>query len=128
MVLLDTTILLWLSADQNRLSSLAKECIKNNAGNLFISAISAFEIAVKARKGKIVLPLESGVWFERVIKFHGIQEVPINSEIASLSVSLPLLHNDPCDRIIIATAIRNSMIIVSSDELITQYEGVKVIW
>ena len=128
MVLIDTAILLWLAADQNRLSFRAKECIKDNVGNLFISAISAFEIAIKAKKGKIYLPLEAGVWFAKALQFHGIQEVPINGELAELSVRLPLLHNDPCDRFIIATAIRNSMIIVSSDERIKQYNEVKVVW
>jgi PIN domain nuclease of toxin-antitoxin system len=128
MIILDTSVLLWLAADQNKLSSKAKKCIRENAGNLFVSSISVFEIAIKARKGKLDLPLEAGEWFAKVLQFHGIQEVPINSAIAARSVRLPLLHNDPCDRFIIATAIQNSMIIISGDSLIAQYEEVKVVW
>ena len=55
-------------------------------------------------------------------------EIPINSDIATSSVDLPLLHNDPCDRLIIATALANSMNIITCDIHIKQYKEIKVIW
>jgi PIN domain nuclease of toxin-antitoxin system len=128
MLLLDTCVLLWLAADQSKLSSNAVKAIRENAEWLFVSPVSAFEIAIKARKGKLDLPLEPRIWFEKVIRHHGIQEAPLNSAVAFRAVLLPLLHNDPCDRFIIATALKNSMTIITGDSLIAQYTEVKVIW
>lgn len=128
MILLDTCALLWLAADQSKLSERAKKTIQENAERLFISSISAFEIAVKAQRGKLELPMPPEIWFEKALKHHGIQEIEINSDIAFCAVALAPLHNDPCDRFIIATALQNSMKIITSDFLIVQYKEVKVIW
>ena len=128
MILLDTCTLLWLASDQKKLSLRAKNEIKNNAQVLFVSAITAFEIAIKCRNRKIELPLPALVWFSDALKFHGIREIPVTSSIAISSVQLPLLHNDPCDRIIIATSVLNAMEIVTCDNLITIYDEAKVIW
>ena len=76
MILLDTCALLWLAADQTRLSERAKEQIQNNADQLFVSAISAFEIGIKARKGKLILPMSAARWFEKAIDFHGDSRNP----------------------------------------------------
>ncbi len=128
MILLDTCVLLWLASDQEKLSTKAKNAIEKNSHALFVSAISAFEIAVKYRNGKLELPLPAMDWFAEALDFHGIREVPVTSSIAISSVQLPLLHNDPCDRIIIATSKLNAMKIVTSDRLISQYDQADVIW
>ena len=128
MILLDTCTLLWLASDQKKLSSKAKKEIEKNARALFVSAITAFEIAIKCRNGKLELPLPSLDWFTEAIDFHGIREIPVTSSIAVSSVQLPPLHNDPCDRIIIATSQLNAMKIVTCDKLISQYESAEVIW
>jgi len=128
MLLLDTCILLWLSADQKKISKKAKNTIEKNADALFVSAISAFEIAVKARNKKLKLPMSVMDWFSEVLNFHGIHELPVTGHIAISSTQLPPLHNDPCDRIIIATAQTNAMKICTCDKLISQYKEAKVIW
>lgn len=128
MILLDTCTLLWLTSDQSKLSKEAIRVIRENAGCLFISSFSAFEIALKTQKGKLSLPMNARIWFEKVIQFHGIREIPVNSTIAIHSINLPPLHNDPCDRIIIATAKVHTMPIVTCDELISRYQEVKVVW
>ena len=128
MILMDTCALLWLVADQTKLSTQAKDEFHNNAGQLFISAISAFEIGIKSKRGKLVLPMSAEKWFHKALDFHGIHEIPLNSKIASTSVQLPPLHNDPCDRFIIATAMQHSMPIITSDQLIAQYDQVRIIW
>ena len=128
MILLDTCTLLWLTSDQKKLSSKAKKEIEKNARSLFVSAITAFEIAIKCRNGKLELPLPSLDWFTEAVDFHGIREIPVTSSIAVSSVQLPPLHNDPCDRIIIATSQLNAMKIVTCDKLISQYENAEVIW
>ena len=93
-----------------------------------MSAITALEVAIKQKSGKLELPLPPLDWFAEVLEFHGIRELPITSSVAILSVQLPSLHNDPCDRIIIATARMNAMGIITGDKLIGQYEDAKVIW
>ena len=127
-MILDTCALLWLASDQGKLSTAAKETIGGNAGNLFVSAITAFEIAVKARSGKLELPMSPRAWSEGALAFHGVREIPIDSSIALGAVELPPLHNDPCDRLIVATALQHSMPIITCDRLIAQYENAEVIW
>lgn len=127
-ILLDTCALLWLAADQDKLSVPARNAIREYAGRLFVSSISAFAIEIKARTGKLELPMAAGTWFEKALRYHGLAGVPVNAAIACRSAGLPPLHNDPCDRIIIATALEHGMSIVTCDALIAQYEGVKVLW
>jgi len=128
MLLIDTCVLLWLASDQKKLSKAAKEAIANSSGSLFISAISAFEIGIKSLKGKIELPIKAEKWYNKIIDFHGIQEIEINNAIAFRSTQLPRLHNDPCDRFIIATSLLHSMPIITSDKHISQYKEAKIIW
>ena len=128
MILLDTRTLLWLAADQEKLSVRAKKTIAKNAGALFVSAITAFEIAIKERNKKLELTMPSMNWFVEALDCHGVRDIPIDSNIAISSVQLPLLHNDPCDRIIIATAQLNGMKILTPDHHISRYEQAEVIW
>ena len=128
MILLDTCTLLWLASDQSKLSVKAKINIESNAGSLFVSAITAFEIALKCRAKRLELRLPAMDWFSEALDFHGITELPITSSIAIFAVQLPMLHADPCDRIIIATAQMQAMKILTCDKLIAQYKEAEVIW
>jgi PIN domain nuclease of toxin-antitoxin system len=67
-------------------------------------------------------------WFTEIVEYHGIREFPVTNSIAILSVQLLPLHNDPCDRIIIATAEMNALGIITCDGLISPYEQAGVIW
>jgi PIN domain nuclease of toxin-antitoxin system len=128
MILLDTCALLWLAADQTKLTMPAKTAIRANAEWLFISSVSAFEISLKVSKGKLELPLDPATWWNKSLYHHGIQEIPLSSAICMRSNTLPLLHNDPCDRFIIATALQNSLSIITVDSSIAQYPEVNIIW
>lgn len=128
MILLDTHVLLWLAADQKQLSEKAKEVIASNADNLYVSSISAFEISLKHKKGHLQLPQPPGTWFKKALKLHGIEEVYINSDILVKACMLPSIHNDPADRIIIATAQIHNAKILSKDKLISQYPDAITLW
>jgi PIN domain nuclease of toxin-antitoxin system len=128
MLLLDTCTLLWLAADQARLSMRAKDLIRERADSLFISSITAFEIAVKSRRGALQLPLEPQEWVARALEHHGINELPVTSQIFVRSASLPLLRNDPCDRVIVATAQLEGLCILTPDALIRAYPNVSTDW
>src|SRR5579864_9518650 len=103
-LLLDTCCLLWLAADPARLSETSRALIARSAGSLYVSAISAFEIAVKSRKGRLTLALDPEAWFERALLAHGLIEEAVDWRIAARSATLRAVHADPCDRIIVATA------------------------
>lgn len=128
MYLLDTCTLIWLVSEQDSLTGKVKSILRNNPGNLYVSAISAFEIAVKTNKGKIELPLKPEEWFKEAVKHHGIEEIQISSDIACKSALLPRIHDDPCDRIIIATAMVNNMTIITKDEVFLKYPDIEVVW
>ncbi len=128
MLLLDTCTLLWLATDQKSLSKKAVTLISMNAGRLYISSITSFEIAIKHNKKRLVLPLMPEEWIPAILKHHGILEIPMDSEIAILSASLPPLHNDPADRIIIATSIINNIPILTPDTMIKKYPEVEIKW
>ena len=128
MHLLDTHVVVWLASDQKNLSLRVKQTIRQNADELFISSISALEIAILVKRNRLRLPLDAGEFIERALKQHGIHEVPVDRQIAIASTSLPDIHNDPFDRLIVATALLNDMRIVSKDKVISQYPDVKVIW
>ena len=128
MVLLDTCTLLWLVSDQRKLSKKAKEAVKQHSDSLFVSSISAFEIAIRSRQRKLELPMSPLEWFVRSLEFHGIHEIPVSSEIAANSVSLPPLHNDPCDRIIIARNIPYPPFIVAAVCLTVISSGSALFW
>jgi PIN domain nuclease of toxin-antitoxin system len=128
MILLDTCALLWLVSDQTQLSEPSKRAIAANAGNLFLSSISAFEIAIKVRNGHLTLPISTEEWIEDAIQLHGIEEIPINSSVSTRSVLLPQLHKDPCDRFIIATAQIYHLNILTKDRMIPKYPDIQVVW
>ncbi|MBN2000482.1 type II toxin-antitoxin system VapC family toxin [candidate division KSB1 bacterium] len=128
MFILDTHVLLWLVAAQYELTEKVKKILCDNSGNLYISSISAFEIAIKHNKNKIQLPMPPDEWFQTALALHGIDELHINSEILIKSASLPFLHNDPADRIIIATAMVHNAKIISKDGLLQRYHDITVVW
>lgn len=128
MFILDTHVLLWLVSSQTELSEKAKKVIRTNSGSLYVSSISAFEIAIKHYKKKLELPLSPDIWFKKAISLHGIDEITINSEILVHSASLPPIHNDPADRIIISTAMIHKAKIISKDKIVKKYPDVSVIW
>lgn len=129
MYLLDTCALLWLAGgDHDRLSSRVKEAIDRHSGALSVSAISALEIGIKAGQGKILLSTDPATWFERAVAKHGLHEIAMTGSIAAEATLLPPLHKDPCDRVIIATSRRYDLAILTPDELISRYPGVRTLW
>lgn len=128
MYLLDTCTLLWLTADHTRLSEEVVSVLVRHSEQLFVSAITAFEIGTKHRKGKLELPMEPVRWYEIALLFHQIMEIPVNGRIAARSTQLPRLHADPCDRMIIATAQLRQLTVLTPDSLIRAYPEVRVVW
>ncbi len=128
MILLDTCTILWLTLDQSGLSEGAKKLIQENADELAVSAVSAFEIGIKYNKKNLKLPLAATLWFFRILEHHHLNQVPITSRIALLSCELPNHHADPSDRLLIATALTYNCPILTPDAHIKKYTEIKTVW
>lgn len=128
MFLLDTCALLWLASGDRALSKAAREAIGSPNAPLYVSAISAFEIGVKERRGALKLPLAADRWYAQALAHHGVEEIAVDGSIALRSTRLPPPHADPCDRIIVATALRDHLTVLTPDELIRRYPGVTTLW
>lgn len=127
MFLLDTCTLLWLATDHSKLSTASQEAIKT-ADTIFVSAISAFEIGIKHRKGKLSLSFEPEQWYKTALDFYALREIQMSGVIAARSTSLPPLNADPCDRIIVATAQIHQLTILTPDPLIRAYPQTDTLW
>ena len=124
-MILDTCALLWLASGDKKLSRAALKEI-DEAPAVYVSAISGFEIAIKSAKGKLKLPNPPQEWFEKVVEHHGLAVLPLDLHGCIAAAQLPPVHNDPCDRFIIATAKLHDLTVVTTDERFEKY-GVAVI-
>jgi len=124
-VMLDTCALLWLVSGDQRLSRQAREVI-DGAGVVYVSVMSGFEVALKWRRGKLILPANADEWFAEVVRHHGLELIALSLEDAMRAPSLPDIHRDPCDRFILAAALRLGVAVVTGDRVFAEY-GVRVI-
>jgi PIN domain nuclease of toxin-antitoxin system len=130
MILLDTCALLWLVHDPTKLSKAATHAIRAHVASLHVSSVSAWEIAIKVAAGKLTLPpgLTAETWFSQVLNACGLTEICPDAGIFCRAVALPVIHRDPCDRLIIATAVAHRLTVVTADNVIPQYPNCTVIW
>ena len=128
MLLLDTCTLLWLTSDQTKLSLGARQALSENTGQLYVSAISGFEIAQKVAKGKLVLPRPPTQWMELALRLHGLKSLALEMESAVAAGALPALHADPFDRLLIAVAQTHRLTLLTPDPLIRQYPALATVW
>ena len=119
-MILDTCALLWLASGGKKLSRATLKEI-NEAPAVYVSAISGFEIALKVARGKLILPHPPREWFEQVVEHHGLSVLPLDLAACIAAAELPWIHNDPCDRFIIATAKLNDLTVVTADEHFVKY-------
>lgn len=128
MTLLDTHAFVWLASDQGALSPAALAAIKKDRDSLFISVVTAWEVALLQKKGRLFLPLPPEEFMQRALRHHGVQELKLQREIVIAGMALPDIHNDPFDRILVAEALHHKCRIVTKDEKIPLYPGVKAVW
>jgi PIN domain nuclease of toxin-antitoxin system len=123
-LLLDTHVWVrWLSADQP-LAPPQIELIEE-AEHLFVSAVSCWEVAYLAKRGRLILPLPMREWLYAALQGSGVETIPLSSDIGVTAAELPDIHRDPADRFIIATALVFDCRLVSFDGQFAKYEGLK---
>jgi PIN domain nuclease of toxin-antitoxin system len=128
MILLDTCCLLWLVMEPDRLTETAKQTLRQHVGMLHVSAITAFEIGQKHAAAKLDLPFAPAEWFGRACTAHGLTILPLTAQQAFAAAALPLLHRDPFDRLLTATALLQRLTLLTPDPLIRQYPQVTTTW
>ena len=126
-LLLDTHAFLWYALDDARLSSAARIAIDNEAGSVYISPASYWELAIKVSHRRYTLSMPfSGLW-EKAIADEALEILPIEIRHADRLITLPHIHRDPFDRIIVAQALVDGFYLVSNELLFDQYK-VPRIW
>lgn len=120
--LLDTHLLLWIAGDTKRLSAKARKLITEPTSELFFSAASLWEIAIKRRLGRDDFKVDARL-LRRGLLDNGYREIPIGSEHAVAIDSLPPIHKDPFDRMLIAQAMVEGITLLTSDAVVAQYPG-----
>ena len=122
-LLLDTQILLWLVADDMRLSTSARLRILD-ATSVFISSASIWEIAIKFRIGRLRLDPDDAI---REIEINGFEELPVRSRHAAAVGRLALLPSDPFDRLLIAQAMLEPLHLLTADASLMAYSDLVIL-
>ena len=125
--LLDTCALLGLTRIGSPLSRPAARAVKT-APELFVSPISSWEIAIKQASGKLHLPTPAHDWFTESCRYYHLTVIPLDAATLCAGAALPLLHRDPFDRVLIATALAHHLPLLTSDKKIPTYPGLTVLW
>jgi PIN domain nuclease of toxin-antitoxin system len=118
----------WLASDPKRLSSAARQAVIAHAAALYMSAVSAWEISLLVRNGRLALPMSPEEFVAHAIRRLSLIELPVTRESAQASVALPPIHNDPFDRVLIAECGLRRLSLISADRVIATYPGLRVIW
>lgn len=126
-ILLDTCAFLWVIGDAVELSKRARELFVDPDNDVFLSAVSAWEISVKHGLERLPLPEPPEKFIPVQRERHGIKALPLEEEATLYLNRLPSSHRDPFDRMLICQAIVHGMVILTPDELITQYP-VRSLW
>ena len=125
--LLDTHAFLWWIADSRRLPGAARRAIEDDANTIFVSAVSAWEIATKHRIGKLTQAGPVALDIGGSIAGQGFEELAITVDDAERAGRLPDPHRDPFDRVLIAQALTRNLAVVSVDRVFDGY-GVHRLW
>ncbi|MEH2382615.1 MAG: type II toxin-antitoxin system VapC family toxin [Nostoc sp.] len=125
--LLDTHAFIWWVTNDPKLSANARNVIADSGNILFLSVVSVWEIVIKNKLGKLTLPEPVEQYIPSRLAINRFESLPIQMSHVLQVASLPSIHRDPFDRILIAQSQVENLPIVTIDQLITQYL-VQTIW
>jgi len=121
-LLLDTHLLLWAAGEPDRLSGKARSLIDNPENELLFSAASLWEVAIKRGLGRHDFKVDARL-LRRGLLDNGYSELPICSDHVIAIESLPMLHKDPFDLVLLAQATVEGITLLTIDSLVAQYPG-----
>ncbi len=120
-ILLDTHIFLWLITNSPRLSEHIRHEITQGKHEVFLSVASTWECTIKYQLGKLDFPESPDIYIPKQRKQHLINSLAIDENTISQLVTLPPLHKDPFDRLLICHSLQHNLIIVTEDNAILSY-------
>jgi len=120
-VLLDTLIVLWAAGQPEKLTESARTVLTTPENSLFFSAASIWEIVIKRGLGREDFKVDPR-GLRKMLILHGYNEVPVTAEHALTLEALPLLHKDPFDRLLLAQARTEGMVLLTCDAAVSQYQ------
>lgn len=126
-LLLDTVAVYRAATDPNSLSSVVRSLLADDANQVFVSAVSAWELAIKASLGKLALPCQIDEFFSQTTRDLLAETVNLDLRFVTRVAVLPHHHGDPFDRMIIAQALVDGYTVLTSDSHFASY-GVNVLW
>lgn len=121
-LLLDTHLLLWAASQPERLPAAARKLIADGDNALLFSAASLWEIAIKSGLGREDFSADARV-LRRGLLDNGYEELPILSAHTVAVMDLPPIHRDPFDRLLVAQAAIEGIVLLTSDALVARYPG-----
>ena len=126
-LLLDTHVLVWTvgqmaSEPGHAMSVATRALLEDDANELYFSSVGVWEVAIKSARGKPAFRIDPHL-FRRALLESGYVELVITSEHAAAVASLPPIHQDPFDRMLIAQATVEGMLLLTNDEMIVRYPG-----
>jgi len=130
-LLMDTHAWVWWVTGSGKLSSRGKAAIRkaSSQGELLLSAISVWEVAKLAEKGRLRFDRDTGSWIEKALEIPGLTLVPLTPTIACRACALPpSFHDDPADQIIVATARTEGATLLTVDDRIRRYPHCQTVW
>ena len=125
--LLDSHAFLWWNLGSSQLSERVVSIISDGNNEIFLSAVSAWEIAIKVAKKRLTLPEELVSFVPSRMQLHGFQPLPVQIPHATRVYELPMQHTDPFDRLLIAQCQLEAMPLISKDKDIQKYD-LEVVW
>ena len=120
--LLDTHLLLWAAVEPKQLPNVARALLEDSGNTLVFSAASLWEIAIKAGLGRPDFTVEPAV-LRRGLLDNGYLELPVTSDHAVAVGTLPPIHRDPFDRLLVAQAQVEGITLLTADPVVAQYPG-----
>ena len=121
-ILLDTHVWLWTLVSPERIRGAASDAVTDPGNDLLFSAASAWEIAIKYRLGKLPLPEPPDVFVPPRLVRDGVGSIPVEPHHALHVANLPVHHDDPFDRLLVAQAMLEKLTIVTADRKIEAYD------
>jgi PIN domain nuclease of toxin-antitoxin system len=115
--LLDTHVMLWWLNDAPELGPRCRDVLSDERNEVFVSAATAWEISIKTVLGKLEVPED----IDTIVEDEGFSKLPISLYHGQLAGRLPVLHRDPFDRMIIAQAQAEGLVLITTDENIIKY-------
>ena len=120
-IILDTHIFLWYVNGDDKLSPRYKEFISDTSNEVYLSVASIWECVIKEQIGKLVFPSSASAYLVSKRIEHNILSMPIDEGSLGYLHSIPHLHKDPFDRIIICQTLRNGCKLITDDQIIRKY-------